>query len=67
MAFEQIKYQNEYNKEKYDRCIFNVPKGQKKVIEAHWKKRGYKSLNAYVVDLIDKDMKENGAIKVAKL
>lgn len=67
MAFEQIKYQNEYNKEKYDRCIFNVPKGQKKVITEHLKKRGYKSLNAYVVDLIDKDMKENGAIKVAKL
>lgn len=54
--FNQAKYIQEYQKEKYDRCIFNVPKGQRKVIEEHWKKRGYKSLNAYINDLIDKDM-----------
>ncbi len=56
--FNQAKYIQEFQKEKYDRCIFNVPKGQKKVIEAHWKKQGYKSLNTYVNDLIRKDMNE---------
>lgn len=54
--FNQSKYIQQFQKEKYDRCIFNVPKGQKAVIEAHWKAKGYKSLNAYVNDLITKDM-----------
>ena len=47
----------EFQKEKYDRCIFNVPKGYKVVIEAHWKASGYKSLNSYVNALIEADMK----------
>lgn len=54
--FNQQKYINEYMKEKYDRCIFNVPKGRKAVIEEHYKAKGYKSLNAYVNALIDTDM-----------
>ena len=54
--FNKQKYDNQYAKENYDRCIFNVPKGQKTVIEAHWKAKGYKSLNAYVNDLITQDM-----------
>lgn len=60
--FNQAKYIQEYQKEKYDRCIFNVPKGQKNVIKSHYIKKGYDSLNAYVNDLIRKDMQE---IKVA--
>lgn len=55
--FNQTEYINKYMKEKYDRCIFNIPKGQKAVLEKHWKAKGYKSLNAYVNDLIQKDMK----------
>lgn len=54
--FNKQKYDNQYAKENYDRCIFNVPKGQKAVIEEHWRKRGYKSLNSYVNDLIKADM-----------
>lgn len=57
--FNQSKYISDFQKEKYDRCIFNVPKGQKGVIEQHWKARGYKSLNAYVNDLIKRDMAQN--------
>lgn len=37
--FDQAKYIQEYQKEKYDRCIFNVPKGQKKAIQEHFKKK----------------------------
>lgn len=55
--FNQSKYIQQFQKEKYDRCIFNVPKGQKAVIEAHWKRLGYKSLNSYVNELIQNDMK----------
>lgn len=64
--FNQAKYIQEFQKEKYDRCIFNVPKGQKAVIELHWKAKGYKSLNTYVNDLILKDMTagENQSIHV---
>lgn len=58
--FNQAKYIQEFQKEKYDRCIFNVPKGQKAVIEAHWKAKGYKSLNAYINDLIARDMEQTG-------
>lgn len=54
--FNKQQYDNKYAKENYDRCIFNVPKGQKTIIEAHWKARGYKSLNAYINDLINRDM-----------
>lgn len=68
MTFEQFKYQNEYNKEKYDRCIFNVPKGYKKIIEQHYKERGYKSLNAYVTELIYNDInkRNNQNIKITQ-
>ncbi|WP_320931790.1 hypothetical protein [Hungatella sp.] len=55
--FNQAKYIQEFQKEKYDRCIFNVPKGYKVIIEAHWKANGYKSLNSYVNALIEADMK----------
>lgn len=61
--FNQAKYIQEFQKEKYDRCIFNVPKGQKAVIEEHWRAKGYKSLNSYVNDLIKKDMDSAGAGK----
>lgn len=58
--FNQAKYIQKFQKEKYDRCIFNVPKGQKAIIEVHWKAKGYKSLNAYVNDLISRDMEQAG-------
>lgn len=58
--FNQAKYVQKYQKENYDRMIFNVPKGHKAIIEAHWKSKGYKSLNAYVNELIRRDMNENG-------
>ena len=60
MAFNQSKYANEFAKEKYDRLNIQVPKGQKAVIEEHWRNKGYKSLNAYVNDLIARDMNRTG-------
>ncbi len=59
--FNKQKYDTEYAKQNYDRCIFNVSKGKKEIIEKHWKAKGYKSLNAYVNDLITKDMDQNPA------
>lgn len=55
--FDATKYKNDFQKEKYDRIIVNVPKGQKSLIDAEAKKQGYKSLNAFVVDAINDKMK----------
>lgn len=58
-TFDKQKYDNEYAKTNYDRCIFNVPKGQKAIIEDHWRSLGYKSLNAYINDMIQRDMSQH--------
>ena len=60
MSYNKVQYNNEYNKQAYDRLNIQVPKGQKAIIETHWKAKGYKSLNAYVNDLISKDMAAAG-------
>lgn len=68
--FNATKYKNEFAKEAYDRVSINFPKGQKTVIEAHWRAKGYKSLNAYVNALIQADMeggeRENISIQNSK-
>lgn len=57
--FNGNKYKNDFAKEKYDRIIVNVPKGQRAVIDAYRTSKGYTSLNAYVNDLIRRDMNES--------
>lgn len=57
--FNNTKYKNDFQKEKYDRIIVNVPKGQRTIIEEHRKVLGFTSLNAYINDLIRKDMNEH--------
>ena len=54
--FDVTKYKNSFQKEKYDRIIVNVPKGQKKIIDTEAKKRGYKSLNSFVVEAINEKL-----------
>lgn len=54
--FNESKYKNDFAKEKYDRIIVNVAKGQRIVIDNFRKTKGYTSLNAYINDLIRKDM-----------
>ena len=58
--FNQSQYINEFIKEKYDTFKVQVPKGQKAIIEEHWRAKGYKSLNAYVNELIQRDMQATG-------
>lgn len=55
--FNATKYKNDFQKEKYDRIIVNVQKGQKKIISEYAKEKGYSSLNSFVVDCINKNMK----------
>mgnify|MGYP002774270171 FL=1 len=63
--FNQQKYINDYMKEKYDRCIFNVPKGGKEKIQEHYKKLGYTSLNQYINELVRRDMNQNSKSDVS--
>ena len=45
--FDQIEYQNEYNREKYDRISLMVPKGRKDVIKETAKANG-QSVNEFI-------------------
>lgn len=56
--FNATKYKNDFQKEKYDRIIVNVPKGQKEIIDEVAKQKGYKSLNAFVVDAINEKLEK---------
>lgn len=53
---KQYARQAEFVKDKYDRVIITMPKGKKNVIDNYVKKHNYKSINAYINMLIDKDM-----------
>ncbi len=53
--FNQIAYQNDYIKEKYDRINLTVPKGRKEEIKKKAALAGM-SVNEYINSLIDKDM-----------
>ena len=54
--FDQIEYQNEYNKEKYDRISLMVPKGKKDIIKAHAKAKG-QSVNEFINLAIEEKLK----------
>lgn len=43
--FNQIKYQNEYNKENYERLELNLRKGEKEKFQEWAIKKGYKKKN----------------------
>lgn len=47
---------DKYLKEKVDTFVVRVPKGQKEEIKEYAKSKN-KSLNAYISELIEKDMK----------
>lgn len=49
--FNQIAYQNAFNKEKYDRVGLMLPKGEKDKLRSHASKNG-ESLNAFIIRAI---------------
>ena len=53
--FNQIAYQNEYNKMNYDRIEIKVPKGKKAVIKEAAKAAG-QSVNEFISQAIDERM-----------
>ena len=59
----QIERQNNWIRDNKEVMRFLVPKGHKAVIEAHFKSKGYKSLNAYINSLIQADMERTDPSK----
>jgi hypothetical protein len=59
--FNQIKYQNEFNKQRYDRITIVVPKGDKDIIKAHADKYDGGSVNAFIQRAIAETMARDEA------
>ena len=55
-----IRASNKYNQKAYDRININVKKGRREEIKAFAESKG-KSLNQYIVDLIEADIAKDGA------
>lgn len=57
MSNAQQRAKAKYNKKAYDRFLITVRKGERDEIKKYAEEKG-KSLNAYIVELIEKDMKK---------
>lgn len=61
--FNQIKYQNEYNKKNYDRFELIMTKGQKEVIKQRANEAGQslsEYINTAIAEKMAKDLKREG-------
>jgi hypothetical protein len=63
--FNQIKYQNEYNKSNYDRVGIVMPKGRKDVIKKKAMAAG-QSMSEYVNQAIEERMERDGDSEAAR-
>ena len=57
MGKTSVAVKEKYNKKAYDDIRLRVKKGKKEEIQARAEEKG-KSLNSYVVDLIEEDLKK---------
>ncbi len=55
MAFDSVKYRNEFAKDRYDRIVVSVPKGEKESIQAHAASRN-ESVAAFIKRSIAEQM-----------
>jgi predicted HTH transcriptional regulator len=54
---KQLKRQNNYMMEKYDRIALLLPKGSRQELEKRMTEKGFKTVTEYLKDLIEKDKK----------
>lgn len=59
--FNQIAYQNNYKREKYDKIEVIVPKGEKEHIKQAAKAAGL-SVSAYIYKVVQEDMEKGGTV-----
>ena len=62
---DAMKYNNQFNRQKYDRIGLMVPKGQKEQIQAAASRQG-QSLNAYIVGAVNERMEREQPEEQAK-
>ena len=55
--FDQQKYKNAFNREKYENIVVRVPAGSRNSINVQAREKGFSSTNAYILDLIQRDSK----------
>lgn len=53
--FNQIAYQNDYKREKYDRMELLLPKGRKEILKKKAKTAGV-SMSEYINSLLEKEL-----------
>lgn len=53
--FNQIAYQNDYKREKYDRMELLLPKGRKEILKKKAKAAGV-SMSEYINSLLEKEL-----------
>lgn len=54
----QQKATSKYISKAYDQVSLRVPKGKREIYKAHAERKG-KSLNALIIELLEKDMQED--------
>ena len=59
--FNQVKYQNDFNKQKYDRVSLMLKKGQKEIIKTHAERFDGGSVNAFIQRAIAETMERDNA------
>lgn len=59
MGTAETRAKNKYNAKAYDQIPLRVKAGEKEKIQTHAQKKGL-SLNAYIVGLLEEDMKVTG-------
>lgn len=57
--FNQVKYQNDFNKQKYDRVSLMLKKGKKEIIKQHAEKHDGGSVNAFIQRAIAETMERD--------
>ena len=64
---DQMKRQNDFAKNNYDRMGIVVNKGVKDIIVKEYQKKGYEKFNQYALDLISKDLQIDVSQKADKV
>lgn len=59
MSFNKTTYDNNYQRENYDRIALNVKKGEKEKIKKYAEIKGYDTITEYIKAILYEDMKKN--------
>lgn len=57
--FNKVKYDNEFQKNNYDRINLLVKKGKKEELKEHCGKYGYKSLNDFIAQAVNEKIERD--------